>query len=171
MEWEWPEETRFLIATPLSHAGAAFFVPTLLGAALVVLPGFDPTAVLEAIQKYKITATMLVPTMLYILMDHPKIDEYDLSSLETVYYGASAIVADPARRRRSRSSARSSSSSRAVRGADDDHGAAQGEHERHDPSGWPPAAGRAVVQSSCSTTTSTRCPTASRARSASAVRW
>ncbi|HVT64954.1 MAG TPA: AMP-binding protein [Mycobacteriales bacterium] len=91
-EWEWPEETRFLIATPLSHAGAAFFVPTLLrGGSIVVLPGFDPTAVLETIQKYKITATMLVPTMLYILMDHPKIDDYDLSSLETVYYGASAI--------------------------------------------------------------------------------
>jgi fatty-acyl-CoA synthase len=91
-EWEWPEDTRFLIATPLSHAGAAFFVPTLLrGGCIVVLPGFDPTAVLEAIQKYKITATMLVPTMLYILMDHPKIDEYDLSSLETVYYGAAAM--------------------------------------------------------------------------------
>ncbi len=91
-EWEWPEDTRFLIATPLSHAGAAFFVPTLLrGGCIVVLPGFDPTAVLEAIQKYKITATMLVPTMLYILMDHPKIDDYDLSSLETVYYGASAM--------------------------------------------------------------------------------
>jgi acyl-CoA synthetase (AMP-forming)/AMP-acid ligase II len=91
-EWEWPEETRFLIATPLSHAGAAFFVPTLLrGGSIVVLPGFDPTAVLETIQKYKITATMLVPTMLYILMDHPKLADYDLSSLETVYYGASAI--------------------------------------------------------------------------------
>jgi fatty-acyl-CoA synthase len=91
-EWEWPEETRFLIATPLSHAGAAFFIPTLMrGGSIVVLPGFDPTAVLETIQKFKITATMLVPTMLYILMDHPKIDEYDLSSLETVYYGASAI--------------------------------------------------------------------------------
>jgi fatty-acyl-CoA synthase len=91
-EWEWPEDTRFLIATPLSHAGAAFFIPTLLrGGCLVVLPGFDPTGVLEAIQKYKITATMLVPTMLYILMDHPKIDDYDLSSLETVYYGAAAM--------------------------------------------------------------------------------
>jgi fatty-acyl-CoA synthase len=91
-EWEWPEDTRFLIATPLSHAGAAFFIPTLLrGGCIVVLPGFDPTGVLEAIQKYKITATMLVPTMLYILMDHPKIDEYDLSSLETVYYGAAAM--------------------------------------------------------------------------------
>jgi fatty-acyl-CoA synthase len=29
--------------------------------------------------------------MLYILMDHPKIDDYDLSSLETVYYGAAAM--------------------------------------------------------------------------------
>jgi len=91
-EWEWPEDTRFLIATPLSHAGAAFFIPTLLrGGCIIVLPGFDPTGVLEAIQKYKITATMLVPTMLYILMDHPKIADYDLSSLETVYYGASAM--------------------------------------------------------------------------------
>jgi fatty-acyl-CoA synthase len=91
-EWEWPEDTRFLISTPLSHAGAAFFVPTLLrGGCLVVLPGFEPTAVLEAIQKYKITATMLVPTMLYMLLDHPKLADYDLSSLETVYYGASAM--------------------------------------------------------------------------------
>jgi fatty-acyl-CoA synthase len=91
-EWEWPEDTRFLISTPLSHAGAAFFVPTLLrGGCIVVLPGFEPTAVLEAIQKYKITATMLVPTMLYILLDHPKLDDYDLSSLETVYYGAAAM--------------------------------------------------------------------------------
>jgi fatty-acyl-CoA synthase len=91
-EWDFPPDTRFLIATPLSHAGAAFFVPTLLtGGSIVVLPGFDPTAVLETIQKYRITATMLVPTMLYILMDHPKIDEFDLSSLQTIYYGAAAI--------------------------------------------------------------------------------
>ena len=91
-EWEWPDEVRFLIATPLSHAGAAFFVPTLLrGGSIVVLPGFEPTAVLEAIQKYKITATMLVPTMLYILQDHPKLADFDLSSLQTVYYGASAM--------------------------------------------------------------------------------
>ena len=31
-EWQWPTETRFLCCTPLSHAGAAFFVPTLLQA-------------------------------------------------------------------------------------------------------------------------------------------
>jgi fatty-acyl-CoA synthase len=34
---------------------------------------------------------MLVPSMLYALMDHPDSKTRDLSSLETVYYGASAI--------------------------------------------------------------------------------
>lgn len=32
-EWEWPENPRFLMCTPLSHAGAAFFVPTVVRAA------------------------------------------------------------------------------------------------------------------------------------------
>lgn len=91
-EWEWPEEIRFLVCTPLSHAGGAFWNPTSMqGGSIVVLPGFHPEKVLAAIEKYRITATMLVPTMLYALLDHPKLDEYDLSSLETVYYGASAI--------------------------------------------------------------------------------
>ena len=91
-EWEWPESPRFLMCTPLSHAGAAFFVPTVLnGGCLYVLGRFDPAEVLKTIEEQKITATMLVPSMLYALMDHPDSLTRDLSSLETVYYGASAI--------------------------------------------------------------------------------
>ena len=91
-EWEWPESPRFLMCTPLSHAGAAFFVPTVIkGGSLYVLPRFDPAEVLRTIEEQKITATMLVPSMLYALMDHPDSKTRDLSSLETVYYGASAI--------------------------------------------------------------------------------
>ena len=91
-EWEWPESPRFLMCTPLSHAGAAFFVPTVIkGGSLYVLPRFDPAEVLRTIEEQKITATMLVPSMLYALMDHPDSHTRDLSSLETVYYGASAI--------------------------------------------------------------------------------
>ena len=91
-EWEWPESPRFLMCTPLSHAGAAFFVPTVLkGGCLYVLGRFDPAEVLKTIEEQKITATMLVPSMLYALMDHPDSRTRDLSSLETVYYGASAI--------------------------------------------------------------------------------
>jgi fatty-acyl-CoA synthase len=91
-EWEWPENPRFLMCTPLSHAGAAFFVPTVIkGGELHVLARFDPAEVLRTIEEERITATMLVPSMLYALMDHPDSRTRDLSSLETVYYGASAI--------------------------------------------------------------------------------
>ncbi len=91
-EWEWPENPRFLMCTPLSHAGAAFFVPTLIkGGCMVVMGKFDPAEVLRVIEEERITATMLVPSMLYALMDHPDSKTRDLSSLETVYYGASAI--------------------------------------------------------------------------------
>ena len=91
-EWEWPDSPRFLMCTPLSHAGAAFFAPTVIkGGSLYVLPRFDPAEVLRTIEEQKITATMLVPSMLYALMDHPDSKTRDLSSLETVYYGASAI--------------------------------------------------------------------------------
>ena len=90
-EWEWPEDLRFLICTPLSHAGAAFFIPTLLrGGSLIVMPYFTPDGFLETVQEHKVTATMLVPTMLYTLLDNPRLDEFDLSSLDTVFYGAAA---------------------------------------------------------------------------------
>src|ERR1700712_1014743 len=91
-EWEWPENPRFLMCTPLSHAGAAFFGPTVVkGGEMIVLSKFDPAEVLKTIEEQKITSTMLVPSMLYALMDHPDSHTRDLSSLETVYYGASAI--------------------------------------------------------------------------------
>ena len=46
---------------------------------------------LRTIEEQKITATMLVPSMIYALLDHPDSHTRDLSSLETVYYGASAM--------------------------------------------------------------------------------
>jgi fatty-acyl-CoA synthase len=91
-EWEWPEQPRFLMITPLSHAGAAYFLPTLVkGGEMYVLPRFDPAEVLKTIEEKRITATFVVPSMLYALLDHPDSHTRDLSSLETVYYGASAI--------------------------------------------------------------------------------
>jgi len=42
-EWEWPEQPRFLMCTPLSHAGAAFFTPVVVkGGEMIVLSTFDP---------------------------------------------------------------------------------------------------------------------------------
>jgi len=95
-DWEWPNPPHILSCAPLTHAGGAMFMPALLrGGTFLVLPRFDPVQVMETIQERRINCMMLVPTMIYALLDHPRFDEFDLSSLETVFYGASAI--SPAR--------------------------------------------------------------------------
>jgi fatty-acyl-CoA synthase len=56
-----------------------------------VLPKFDAGAVLDAIERHRITSVFLVPSMIYAILDHPRLDQTDLSSLQTVFYGASAM--------------------------------------------------------------------------------
>ena len=91
-EWEWPRPPRVLSCAPLSHAGSAMVLPTLLmGGTILVLPSFNPLEVMEKIQTHQINCMLVVPTMIYAILDHPRFDEFDLSSLETVFYGASAI--------------------------------------------------------------------------------
>ena len=168
-EWEWPESPRFLMCTPLSHAGAAFFAPTVIkGGSLYVLSKFDPAEVLEFIEQEKITATMLVPSMLYALMDHPDSQTRDLSSLETVYYGASAI--NPVRLKEAIDRfgpifAQYYGQSEAP---DGDHLLRQGgpRHRRRRAAVVAAAARRRSSARRCSARTATRCRRASRARSA-----
>lgn len=91
-EWEWPSRPRFLSCTPLSHAGATFVTPVIAkGGTFFLLPKFDVAAVLETIEREQITALMLVPSMIYALLDHPDLRLRDVSSLEAIYYGASSI--------------------------------------------------------------------------------
>tara|TARA_R110002110_G_scaffold205066_5_gene416846 strand:+ start:22627 stop:24207 length:1581 start_codon:yes stop_codon:yes gene_type:complete len=95
-EWEFPQELRMLIATPLSHAAAAFFIPVLQkGGAFYVMQGFSPDEFFDAVEQHRITCTMLVPVMLYFLLDHPRAASADMSSMETIFYGASPM--NPAR--------------------------------------------------------------------------
>ena len=95
-DWEWPVSPRILAVVPLSHAGGSLFGPMVLKhGTMVVLPSFEPGAVLKAIEEYRISCIMLVPTMIYALLDHPDFDKYDLSSVETIFYGASLM--SPAR--------------------------------------------------------------------------
>lgn len=92
-EWDWRPGVRFLCCTPLSHAGRTAFLPTLLrGGALVVVPGFDPDRVLDAITRHSVTTTILVPTMIYRLLDETKVTAAEIPTLERIFYGASAIA-------------------------------------------------------------------------------
>jgi fatty-acyl-CoA synthase len=91
-EWEWPAEVRFLAATPISHAAGALIGPTLLrGGTFHLAPGFDAEEFLKTVERERITATFLVPTMLYALLDHPRLRDFDISSLEMCIYGAAPM--------------------------------------------------------------------------------
>ena len=92
VEWEFPDEIRMLVATPLSHAAAAVFVPTLMkGGALYAMAGFSPAEFFAMVEKHRITTTFLVPVMIYVLLDSEEAKTADISSLETIIYGASAM--------------------------------------------------------------------------------
>jgi len=72
-----------LVTAPLTHAAGPVSTACLsFGATNIVLPGFDALRVLEAIETYKVTHLYLPPTALYALLDHPRVKDFDCSSLE-----------------------------------------------------------------------------------------
>jgi long-chain acyl-CoA synthetase len=86
-------QDRWLHATPMFHLAdvGAVFALTMLGACHVLIPMFNPVHVLQAIQDEKVTATVLVPTMVNAVLNHPDVDRYNLSSLRRLLYGASPM--------------------------------------------------------------------------------
>ncbi len=91
-DWEWPHEIRHLICAPLSHAGASVLNPILMkGGHMVVMEAFNPLDAMRLIEEHRITSVLMVPTMVISMLDHPQFGEFDLSSLEVVFYGASAF--------------------------------------------------------------------------------
>jgi len=91
-EWEFPDDLRIAIATPLSHAAMSLVAPVLLsGGAFYVMEAFDPDGFFDLVEEHRITATLIVPVMLYALQGHPRYETADMSSMETIFYGASPM--------------------------------------------------------------------------------
>ena len=91
-DWDWPGEIRFLALTPITHASGAMIMPVLLkGGTYAMTQGFSADKFLRLVAQHRITATFLVPTMVYVLLDHPGRAEADLSSLKLIIYGASPM--------------------------------------------------------------------------------
>jgi acyl-CoA synthetase (AMP-forming)/AMP-acid ligase II len=85
----------FAHGAPLTHFTQIFVMPTFLrGGTNVMLPGLDVDGLLAAIDREGITATAVVPTIIYLLLDHPKRAAYDLSTLKTMIYAGSPIAPD-----------------------------------------------------------------------------
>ncbi len=100
INYKFDESTVYLHATPLFHAagGSRVFTMITAGTTNVILPKFDVPNLLSVIEQYRATSLLLVPTMINRLVNEPTLDNYDLSSLRMIAYGASpmpqAVLAD-----------------------------------------------------------------------------
>ena len=95
-DWDWPPEVRFLALTPITHAAGAIIMPVLLRSGTYVMTqGFSAAKFCHLVETHRITSTFLVPTMVYVLLDHPGRQDADLTSLKLIIYGASPM--SPAR--------------------------------------------------------------------------
>ncbi|HEV7187590.1 MAG TPA: AMP-binding protein, partial [Blastococcus sp.] len=83
----------YLHAAPMFHLAdlAAWTCQLVRGGTHAMIPMFEPVAVMTAIAEQGITDVLLVPTMIQLLVDHPRIDEFDLSGLRGIIYGASPM--------------------------------------------------------------------------------
>src|SRR5262245_35423364 len=91
-DFELPAVPRYLAAAPITHVSGTKVLPSFLkGGTVHLLKGFEPEKFLATIEREKINCTLMVPTMIYVVLDHPKLDRTDLSSLELLLYGASPM--------------------------------------------------------------------------------
>lgn len=89
------EQGVWLHAAPMFHAADfwAIYVMASLGGENAYLPSFDPESFLRLVEKHRVTDTVIVPTMISMILNHPSFDKHDLSSLRRVLYGASPMPA------------------------------------------------------------------------------
>lgn len=82
-----------LVSVPFSHiAGATVMMSAIWGGrTIVILPQFDPESWMAAVQNERVTHSFVVPTMLKRVMEHPKFNDYDISSLQLIVYGAAPM--------------------------------------------------------------------------------
>ncbi|MGL6043188.1 MAG: AMP-binding protein, partial [Sandaracinobacteroides sp.] len=92
----WDADDACLIAMPLFHIGGTGWASHALhaGARMVILARPDIDAIIDAVERHRITKMFAVPAVLNMILQHPRAKTADLSSLTELLYGASPIPLD-----------------------------------------------------------------------------
>ncbi|MGD2100167.1 MAG: long-chain-fatty-acid--CoA ligase [Desulfobacterales bacterium] len=79
---------------PMFHLADAWatFAITWIGAQHVMVAQFEAEAVMTTIERQQITLSNLIPTMLNLMIKHPRVAEYDFSSLREILSGGAPIA-------------------------------------------------------------------------------
>src|SRR5262245_12848193 len=88
-DFELPAVPRYLAAAPITHVSGTKVLPSFFkGGTVHLLKGFEPEKFLATIEREKINFTLMVPTMIYVVLDHPRLAETDQSSLALILHAA-----------------------------------------------------------------------------------
>jgi long-chain acyl-CoA synthetase len=88
-------QDRLLAVLPFFHGfgmSVNMNAPVLAGSEITVLPPFNAKDVAKAIEKYRPTFFIAVPTMFVALSNLPDIDRFDFSSLKGIFVGAAPLT-------------------------------------------------------------------------------
>jgi acyl-CoA synthetase (AMP-forming)/AMP-acid ligase II len=89
-----PEDVMLNVA-PLTHAARVLFRKHYLkGARNLIFNRFDEETMLRVIEQERVTTAMFVPTMIIRLVVYPKVRDYDVSSLQRVFFGTAPMPPD-----------------------------------------------------------------------------
>lgn len=82
-----------LAVAPITHAGGMIAMAQwAFGGTTVMMAQPDLEAILRTVQERRVTTMFLPPTLIYMLLAHPRLDEHDLSSLEYLISAAAPLA-------------------------------------------------------------------------------
>jgi long-chain acyl-CoA synthetase len=91
--FEMAPNDNVLHVAPMFHIADAFvcLMTAATAGSNYFQPAFDPVNTMKGVQEHSIDRMLLVPTMINMFVNHPEVNNYDLSSLRHVLYGASPM--------------------------------------------------------------------------------
>lgn len=93
-------EDVWLIMAPLSHTTAlvnAFYTSVISGSCGVLLETWNVEEALKEIERNRVTIPIGVPTMAIMMLQHPELEKYDISSLRTMVLAGAPLPVEVAR--------------------------------------------------------------------------
>jgi len=93
MEVPWITDQPAMVTTPMFHGASMLGIvgAPMFGVPTATMPSFDPGAFLTAVETHRIGFTVLVPTMIAMVLNHPEFAPERLSSLKRLVYGGSPM--------------------------------------------------------------------------------
>lgn len=88
------DQDRYAIVNPFFHGfgyKAGIMSALTAGSAIYPVPTFDPVGLMELVQRERITVLPGAPTIFTTLINHPRLSEFDLSSLRFAIAGAASV--------------------------------------------------------------------------------